>query len=374
VRAQEESLVLLKNSGVLPLKAKRIAVIGPAADEINVMLGDWTYLSHPNPNPDVAHLLRPVTPLGGLRALADTNGLTVTFARGCGVLNLEETVTPPDPSEIMEREIDRLRGGLNRDAVREACEEADVIVACVGDCLAQNGEGRDRADLNLSGDQPELLKTLKDLGKPLIVVLVSGKPLTVPWVARHADAVVQVFSGGQTCGDALARLLLGTLNPSGKLPVSFARHVGQLPVYHNQLPGWHNGHYMDDPAEPLYPFGYGLSYTCYRYGAARLEESESGRVLVATLANTGVRDGTEIAQVYAHRPAVGRMTPDKELIAFRRVPLKAGEETELRFSITDDSLCAVREDGRRVLEKGEYTLMIGGSSRDLDLLWVRFRI
>ena len=186
--------------------------------------------------------------------------------------------------------------------------------------------------------------------------------------------MVQVFNGGQSCGDALARVLLGSLNPTGKLPVSVACHVGQLPVYHNQLPGWHNGQYMDLPTEPLYAFGYGLSYTQYHYGHVRLEEYDGKRELVATLANVGERAGVEIVQVYAHRPSVGRMTPVKQLIDYRRVPLVAGEEIELRFPIADDSLCAVRDDGRRVLEKGTYTLMIGGSSRDADLQWIHFAV
>lgn len=373
-RAQEEALVLLKNNGALPLSGKRIAVVGPSADNINAMLGDWTYLSHPDPNPRAEHAITPVTPLAGLMAVADQNNLSIRYAQGCGFLT-DETVTHPFADcPVYDDEIERMRGKLDKAAVLAACENAEVIVACVGDFLGQNGEGRDRANLDLSGDQLDLLKTVKSLGKPLVAVLVSGKPLTVPWVALHADAVVQVFSGGQTCGDALAQMLLGVLNPTGKLPVTFARHSGQVPVYHNQLPGWHNGNYMDLPAEPLYPFGFGLSYTRYLYGTARLEETDDGRELVATVTNIGERDGVEIVQVYAHRPAAGRMTPVKELIAHRRVPLKAGEEAEIRFTITDDSLCAVRESGKRLLEKGEYTLMIGGSSRDMDLQWVRFRV
>jgi len=372
--AQEEALVLLKNNGALPLRAKKIAVVGPAADEVNAQLGDWTYLTHPDPNPQAQHAILPITPLAGLRALAEDHGLTLSYAQGCGFLTEGETAVQPFDSPAYDAEIDRMRAELNPQEVLAACQDADVIVACVGDFSAQNGEGRDRADLSLSGDQQALLSLLRTLDKPLVVVLVSGKPLTVPWVAQKADAVVQAFSGGQTLGDALARLLLGELNPTGKLPIAFARHVGQLPVYHNQLPGWHDGHYMDLPAEPLYPFGYGLSYTRYRYGAPHLEETDAGRELVATLENIGERDGVEIVQVYAHRPSAGRMTPVRELIAYRRVPLAAGEETELRFAIDEDRLCAVRDDGRRVLERGDYTLMIGSSSREMDLQRVHFSL
>ena len=373
-RAQEEALVLLQNNGVLPLKAVSIAVVGPAADEVNAQLGDWTYLTHPDPNPNAKHAILPVTPLAGLRSLAGERGLTVTSARGCGFLSAGETAATPFDSEEYDAEIERMRARLDQAEIMAACRDAEMIVACVGDFSVQNGEGRDRADLSLSGEQQALLKLLRTLNKPLVVVLVSGKPLTVPWVAQNADAVVQAFSGGQTLGDALARLLFGELNPTGKLPVAFARHAGQLPVYHNQLPGWHNGRYMDFPAEPLYPFGYGLSYTRYRYGAPRVEETQTGRELVATLANIGDRDGVEIVQVYAHRPSVGRMTPVRELVAYRRVPLRAGEETELRFVIDDDALCAVRDDGRRVLERGDYTLMVGSSSRETDLQRVHFSV
>ncbi len=375
-RATQQALVLLKNNGALPLTGKRIAMVGPAADEPNAMLGDWTYLTHPDPNPYAVHATAPITPLKGLSALASARGLSVTHARGCGFLTDEAIATPfhvmPFYDGSFEQYLDAMRGALDKGAAIAACEGADAVVACVGDFIAQNGEARDRANLDLSGDQLALLQTLKATGKPLVVVLVTGKPLTVPWVAEHADAVVQVFNGSPLTGEMLAKLLLGDINPSGKLPVTFARHVGQLPVYHSQLPGWHNGRYNDLPAEPLYPFGYGLSYTAYRYTDVYLTQEDDVRTLVATLTNTGARDGVEIAQVYAHRPAVGRMTPVKELVAFRRVPLAAGESATLRIPIADDLLAAVRDDGSRVLEKGEYTLMLGGSSRDADLMWVRF--
>lgn len=374
-RAQEEALVLLQNNGALPLSARKIAVVGPAADDAVAMLGDWTYLSHPDPHPDATHAILPVTPYRGLAALGERHGFTVSYARGCGFFSTGTPATVQyESTPALQAEFARLSGALDIPAVQAACADAEVIVACVGDCLAQNGEGRDRADLNLSGDQLALLQTLKALGKPLVVVLATAKPLTTPWIKWNADAVVQAFSGGQTLGDALARLLTGELNPSGKLPISFAHTTGQLPVYHNSLPGWHDGRYMDTPAEPLYPFGFGLSYTRFRYGAPLFMETDSGRSLTVTVQNAGGWDGVETVQVYAHRPSAGRITPVKELVDFRRVPLAVGEEKELVFSIPDDRLCAVRDDGSRVLERGEYTLMVGSSSRDADLQWVRFRV
>ena len=371
-RVGEESLVLLKNEGALPLAGKRIAVVGPAADSPNVLLGDWTYLTHPGAHPFAEHAQPVVTPLAGLRAAAAANGLNVTHARGCGILNLADQVDFPHTNNALydapfASYIQSERAPLDMPAVLEACEGADAIVACVGDMVAQFGEGRDRANLALSGDQLALLKALRSFGKPLVVVLLTSKPLTVPWVARHADAVVQAFGGGQTLGDALAKLLLGELNPSGRLPISYAHHVGQLPVYHNQLPGWHDGHYTDLPAEPLYPCGFGLSYTAFRYGQATLARTQDGCTVSVPLSNTGARAGTAVAQIYAHRPAHGRLTPVKELVAFQRVALAAGETRTLHISVAEDALRSVLDDGTRVLVPGEYTLMVGDSSRDADL-------
>jgi beta-glucosidase len=377
-RLQEEAIVLLKNDGVLPLENKRVAVIGPSADHILAMLGDWTYMSHPGirPSCEIQHTIVPITPLKGLETVAEQNGLTITYAKGCGFLRGTDSINAPnvDGYPFLDKIVKPEYQSLESGPVLAACEDADVIVACVGDFLGQNGESRDRADLDLSGDQQALLELLKSSGKPLVTVLVSAKPLTVPWVERHADAVVQVFNGGQTAGLALARALTGETNAFGKLPISFAHHAGQVPVYHNQLPGWHGGQYVDLPSEPLYALGFGLSYTEYRYGAPHLEEENDAYTLCTDVENKGLRDGTEIVQVYAHRPAGERMTPVKELIDFRRVPLKAGERRELRFDVTMDRLAAVRADGSRVLEKGTYTLMVGSSSREEDLQKVLFSL
>jgi beta-glucosidase len=375
-RIQESAVVLLKNDGVLPVENQKLAVIGPSADHIHAMLGDWTYMSHPaiRVGSEVEHQIMPVTPLRGLERLAESHGLTIAYEKGCGFLRESEPIAAPnvDGYPLLDQIIKPEIQNLDSAAVLSACSGADAVVACVGDFLGQTGEFRDRGSLDLSGDQQALLELAHSTGKPLVVVLVSGKPLAVPWVKEHADAVIQLFSGGQTAGLALAKALTGETNAFGKLPVGFAHHSGQLPVYHNQLPGWHGGRYFDLPAEPLYPFGWGLSYTEYRYGEPRLEEKDGAYTLVVTVENTGKRGGTEIAQVYAHRPAGGRMTPVKELIDFRRVPLKAGEAREIRFTLSMDRLAAVRADGSRVLEKGTYTLMVGPSSRDEDLQKVMF--
>lgn len=377
-RIQENAVVLLKNNGVLPLKNKKVALVGPSADHIHAMLGDWTYMSHPGirDRKDIVHAIVPVTPLRGIEQLSPRHGLTVRYEKGCGFLHSLEDLDQHKIDSYSSLDILILPEiePLNEGAVLAACADADVVVACVGDFLAQNGEYRDRANLDLSGDQQALLELLKSTGKPLAVVLVTGKPLTVPWIAENADAVIQLFNGGQTAGLALAKALTGETNAFGKLPISFARHAGQLPVYHNHYPGWHGGQYVDFPATPLYAFGYGLSYTAYRYGEPRLKTRDSGYTLCVDVENTGEADGTEIVQLYANRPAGERMTPVKELIDFRRVPLRAGQTEVVCFTVDMEALEAVRGDGSRVLETGEYTLFIGSSSRDEDLQAVTFTL
>ena len=271
------------------------------------MLGDWTYMSHPaiRDNRKLEHKITPVTPLKGLMQLSGSHGLTIQYEKGCGFLCSTKDLDQHgiDGHSSLETLILPEVQPLDPDAVLAACLDADVLVACVGDFLAQNGEFRDRGNLDLSGDQQALLELLKSTGKPLVVVLVSGKPLTVPWVSENADAVVQLFNGGQTTGLALAKALTGETNTFGKLPISFAYHASQLPVYHNHYPGWHGGQYVDIPATPLYAFGYGLSYTAYQYGAPQLTR-ENGEIMVSVdVQNTGCVDGTEIVQLYAHRPA-----------------------------------------------------------------------
>jgi len=378
IRADESAVVLLQNNGVLPLENKKIAVVGPSADHIHAMLGDWTYMSHPDirPSYEITHKIMPITPLKGLQQLAGAHGLTVAYTRGCGFVLDKDTITAPNAGDypFVDKIVLPECLPLDTDAVRAACADADVVIACVGDFLAQTGEFRDRGNLNLSGDQQALLELCKASGKPLVVVLVSGKPLTVPWAAQNADAVIQLFNGGQTAGLALARAITGETNAFGKLPISFAHHVGQLPVYHNQLPGWHGDGYCDLPHTPLYAFGYGLSYTRYRYGAPRLDMADGKRTLTCALENAGPRAGTEIVQLYAHRPAGERMTPEKELIDFCRVPLQSGETKTVAFPIDMRRLHAVHADGSRVLEAGEYTLMVGASSRDEDLQTVQFSL
>lgn len=345
--AARESVTLLKNDGVLPLKDKirKIAVLGANADDIRAQYGDWTYFTHPHPSPKSTPARPYVTLLEGVRMMADPRGIAVSYARGCG----------PLPSET-----DDL------DAAVAAAREADVIVFAVGDVIEQAGEFRDRADLSLSGAQEALFERLVALGKHIVTVLISTKPLCITRVAEGSGALIAAFNGGMYGGQAVAEAIFGEINPAGKLPISFPRHSGQIPVYYNSLPGWHGGQYVDLPETPLFAFGEGLSYTTFAYSNLRVEP-DSLRVRV-TLANTGARAGSETAQVYVRDLVSSVMTPIKRLVAFQKAHLEAGESRELVFQLRRDDFSLVRADETRVVEPGDFTLFVGGSSRDADLL------
>ena len=233
-----ESVTLLKNDGVLPLDSgvRQIAVIGPNADDIRAQYGDWTYFTHPKPKPKHVAARPYVTLLEGMQALAETRGAEIVYARGCGVL--------PDETDDIAAAVD-------------AAREADVILLALGDVIEQAGEYRDRADLSLSGRQDELFLRLKALDKPIVTVLIATKPLCLGPAAEESSAIIAAFNGGMFGGQAVAEVVFGLVNPGGKLPISFPRHSGQIPVYYNQLPGWHGGRYVDLPETPLFAFGEG---------------------------------------------------------------------------------------------------------------------
>ena len=347
--AARESVTLLKNDGILPLSERsrihKIAVVGANADDIRAQYGDWTYFTHPHMPPKVVPERPYVTLFEGVRDSAKSRGIEATYARGCG----------PLPSEA-----DDL------DAAVLAARDADLIVFAVGDVIEQAGEYRDRADLALSGRQEELFSRLQALRKPIVTVLIATKPLCVTRVAEESGAFIAAFNGGQYGGQAVAEAIFGEVNPAGKLPISFPRHSGQIPVYYNSLPGWHGEKYVDLPDSPLFAFGEGLSYTSFSYSDLRIDPEVLE--LRVTLRNTGVRAGSETAQVYVRDLVSSMLTPVKRLIAFCKVKLEAGESRELVFSLKREDFSLVLPDERRVVEPGEFTLFAGGSSRDQDLL------
>ena len=347
--AARESVTLLKNDGILPLSDRsrihKIAVVGANADDIRAQYGDWTYFTHPHMPPKVVPERPYVTLFEGVRDSAKSRGIEVTYARGCGPL-------PSEADDI--------------DAAVLAARDADLIVFAVGDVIEQAGEYRDRADLALSGRQEELFSRLQALRKPIVTVLIATKPLCVTRVAEESGAFIAAFNGGQYGGQAVAEAIFGEVNPAGKLPISFPRHSGQIPVYYNSLPGWHGEKYVDLPDSPLFAFGEGLSYTSFSYSDLRIDPEVLE--LRVTLRNTGVRAGSETAQVYVRDLVSSMLTPVKRLIAFCKVKLEAGESRELVFSLKREDFSLVLPDERRVVEPGEFTLFAGGSSRDQDLL------
>ncbi len=364
-RSALESMVLLKNEGnTLPLsrKIKKIAVIGPNADDPGAQFGDWSFGSREHPHLPTLEYHKEyntgsiVTLLQGIRNFAEKD-IEVVYERGCDIIDSDASGIPA--------------------AVR-AANESDAVVAVIGDNVLLNGETRDRADLHLTGGQQELLEALKRTGKPLVVVLINGKPLTIPWVKKNADAILEAWNPGVEGGNAAAAILFGEHNPGGKLTISFPQHVGQQPVYYNQLPGWHGGDYADMSHDPLFAFGLGLSYTSYAYSDLSLSHREIGRdgelTVSVVLENTGKRKGTEIVQLYVNDVYSSVTTPVKELKGFSRVTLEPGEKKRVELKLPVDSLALIDRQCRRVVEPGEFEVMVGSSSIDRDLLKAVFKV
>ena len=377
-RAARAALTLVKNEGMLPLKnVKKVAVIGQNADDLQSQYGDWTYFTHPD-----ARLPRParrpyVTIKEGFEALCAEQGVECVYHRGCEVRPTRHMVndTPlSDPVAEAFRQMS-LRRGLQEDDLPGAVEtarSADAIIYVVGDMIDQYGEYKDRANLELSGNQMELYRQLRALGVPMTVVLVSSKPLCIPEIADTADAVIIAFNGGMFGGQAVAEAAFGRFNPSGRLPISFPQHSGQLPVYYNSLPGWHGGKYMDLPAEPVYAFGEGIGYAAFGY--ANLTFDPETLLATVDVTNQGDVPGTEVVQVYMHDLAASVIRPVKQLIAFTRVELQPGETATVSIQLKREDFSLVNRDEQRVVEPGDFDLLVGHSSKDGDLLKTRFTL
>ena len=353
-----QSLVLLKNNkDLLPLNENigKIAVIGPNADNSIAQLGDWSFgtvLNWPPQDSDVVngHKDNTVTILEGIKKRVK-NMSSILYVRGCDVLN-------PKDENIQE-------------AVNAALE-SDVVISVVGDNLSLNGERKDRASLDLTGAQQELLEAVKSTGTPLIVVLINGKPLTIPWIVENADAILQAWNPGIEGGNAVAAVLFGDFNPCGKLTISIPRHIGQLPIYYNQLPGWHGGKYVDMDADPLFPFGFGLSYTTFQYSNLKFSKTELQKheklTVSVDIKNIGPHEGTEIVQLYVNDKYSSVTTPTKELKGFERVHLQPGETQSVNIILPISNLSLINSEGIECVESGEFEIMVGSSSKDMNLL------
>lgn len=357
-----ESIVLLKNAhgsdgnAQLPLGSpKRIAVLGPNADNTLAQLGDWSFGSGQAGLTTDGHPRGKVrTVLDGVKARAARDGIAVEYARGCDVLSDDES-------------------GIA--AAASLAASCDVAVVVVGDHLDQIGEECDRSELDLTGGQMSLLRAVHATNTPIVAVLINSKPLCIPWLEQNAAAIVEAFNPGMLGGDAVARVLFGDFNPQGKLTVSFPSAIGEQPVYYQQIPGWHGSKHKNYRTEPLFAFGFGLSYTRFSYSnltvTNTIRRNQPVEVRV-TVANVGDRDGTEIVQVYLNDVFTTLSTPNKTLVAFERVPLRVGEAREVRLELPFDSLAFIDQAGKRVVEPGEFEVLVGSSSRDQDLDRVRF--
>jgi beta-glucosidase len=286
-----------------------------------------------------------------MRELARDYGAKIAYHRGCSALDAKDE---------------------DIDGAARLAAECDAVVLVLGDVIEQTGETKDRANLELTGGQDALFKKLRALGKPIVTVLVASKPLCVAELAEETDALVVAFNGGMFGGLAVAEALFGRINPSGKLPISFARHSGQLPVYYNGLPGWHGGKYMDLPAAPLFTFGEGLSYTEFEY-AGLVFDTETFELSV-NVANIGKLDGAETVQVYFRDAVSSVLTPVMQLIAFEKVHIRAGETKAVTFRLERDSFALVTPDERRVVEPGAFEIMAGPCAMPERLLKIEFTL
>ncbi|ROQ59430.1 beta-glucosidase [Streptomyces sp. 840.1] len=399
LEAARRTLVLLTNDGTLPLAGgltagadgralapagagpRTVAVIGPNADDAQTQLGDWAGSSGQAdwlPDGHPRDMIRTV--LDGFREHVP-DGWTVTHARGADILTVgpdplgaffpdgqprPEVVVPSEPSEA-----------LISEAVA-AAEAADYVVAVVGDRIELIGEGRSTATLELIGGQVALLDALAATGKPLVVVVISSKPLVLPPSAHSAAAIVHAFNPGMLGGRAVAELALGLIEPSGRLPVSFARHSGQQPTYYNQVRGQHGSRYADLTQSPAFVFGEGLSYTSVEYSGLTVLTEALGaddilraRVLVS---NTGDRPVRETVQAYVSDTVTSVTWAEKELKAYRQITLGPGESREVAIELPVAECSLVDAAGNRVVEPGAFELLVGPSSRDEALLRAGFTV
>ncbi|MGA8184847.1 MAG: glycoside hydrolase family 3 C-terminal domain-containing protein [Terriglobia bacterium] len=363
LRAAREGIVLLKNQkNLLPLKKdlKTIAVIGPNADDVSNMVGDYA--------PEV--ILQPMSSILAAIKAKVSPATQVLYAKGCAVNDQDKSGIP---------------------AAVEAAKKAGVAIVVVGEQARRggehngpaptDGEGYDVASLDLTGVQEDLIKAVAATGTPTVLVMINGRPLSVRWEAEHLPAIVEAWNPGEAGGEAVADVLLGDYNPSGRLAITIPRSVGQLPVYYNYKPsksywmhrGWarHRAGYVNLPATPLYPFGYGLSYTEFQYSNLRIDPPQifnQGETHVKVdVENTGKQAGVETAQLYLHERYAPVATPVKQLRGFERVALEPGQKKTVTFTLGPEDLQLLDRDNHWVVVPGTFDIMIGKSSADIAL-------
>ncbi|HSN09896.1 MAG TPA: beta-glucosidase BglX [Hanamia sp.] len=366
----ERCFVLLKNNDqVLPLKKSgTIALIGPLADNKRNMLGTWSVSGDPQ---------KSVTIMQGIKNVVG-NSVNILYAKGANisddtefikhvnVFGEEITVDKRSPEEMINEAV-------------ETANKADVVVAVLGEAADMTGESSSMSNIALQESQENLLKALVKTGKPVVLVLMNGRPMTLTWEDAHVPAILDTWFGGTEAGNAVADVLFGNYNPSGKITASFPRNVGQIPIYYNQFNTgrpFHPGDspkfksdYLDVSNTPLYPFGYGLSYTTFKYSDISLSNntlSSNGKITASVnVTNTGTRSGKETVQMYI-RDMVGSITlPIKELKGFKQITLDAGETQKVSFTISVNDLKFYNSDLKYVYEPGDFKVFIGTNSEDV---------
>ncbi len=350
-----KSIVLLKNEhDLLPLKKdqQKIAVIGELADDKNSPLGSWRLGSDDNSG---------VSVIEGLKAYTEdfkyAKGPKI-FHEGANFLN-----------EVGVNETDRT--GI--DEAVELAKESDIVLMVLGEHGFQSGEGRSRTKLDLPGLQLELLQAVHEVNQNIVLILMNGRPLTINWEAENVPAILETWQLGSQAGNAIAKVLFGDYNPSGKLPMTFPRSVGQVPIYYNHFStGRPNpeanvfwSHYSDEKNEPLFPFGYGLSYTTFEYSNFQIDDSNQNSIKVsATITNTGDTDGEEVVQLYIHDKTASIARPVKELKGFQKISIPSGTSHNVEFNLTDKELGFYNHQYQYVVEPGEFSVMVGTNSQE----------
>jgi len=343
------SVVLLKNQGnVLPLSKtlKSIAVVGPLADSKIDVIGSWT---------GDGKAEDAVTLLAGIKTKVSPQTM-VLYAKGSDING--------DSTEGFDQ------------AVRIA-NQAELVIVAVGESAEMSGEAASRSSLDLPGRQLDLVKAMRATGKPVVVVLMNGRPLTISWLAENVPSILETWFAGTQAGNAISDVLFGDVNPGGKLPVTFPRSVGQLPLYYNHKntgrpPDANNKYtskYLDVPWTPLFPFGYGLSYTQFKFSNLQLSapriRPDGSLTVTVVIENVGQRAGDEVAQLYIRDLSASVTRPVKELKGFQRITLQPGEKKTVEFKLTSRELGFYDREMRFVVEPGALKVMVGSSSEDL---------
>jgi beta-glucosidase len=366
----EHSFVLLKNKGqILPLKKSgTIALIGPLADNHSEMLGTWVVAGDPN---------KSISVMDGIKNVAGPD-VNILYARGSNIT--DDSLLNARAWFFGMRQIKDKRPSQEMiDEAVETAKKADVVVAVVGESANMSGESSSRSDISIPESQKDLLKALAKTGKPVVLILFNGRPLTLTWEDEHLEAILDVWAPGTEAGNAIANVLFGNYNPAGKITATFPRSVGQIPIYYNykntgrpfdgKSPAKFKSNYIDISNDPLYPFGYGLSYTTFNYSDVKLSKTKlkGNETLTATVTvtNTGKLAGEDVVQLYISDPVASISRSVKELKNYKKITLQPGGQKDVSFNITPQDLKFYNNKLSYDWEPGEFIIQIGTNSSDI---------